>query len=866
MNERLTDDPSATGETIDAGAEAESGPPGDGIVVASQVYPTSLAILPLATRPLFPKMVMPLALDTPALVAAIEHATSHGGMVGLVLRKSAGRDQDEEESVEPPDGEPSPVSRPPPSLSGPDPDLHAVGVIAQVLKVQKPNEGPPTALLGAHDRLELLRVLARKPFMTAEVKYLYEPRTPLTDELKAYSLAVINSIKDLIAQSPLFKEELNLLVSQGNFEEPARLADYAAFLTSARPAKLQQVLETLDVRKRLELVLDLLRRELDIAKLQSKLRQDLEKRVSEQQREFLLRQQLHAIKKELGLEKDDKESQIQRFMDRLKTRTPSQEALDRIEEEIEKLKLLEPSSPEFNVTRNYLEWLTVLPWGVVSKSDVSLKSARRELDEHHYGLDDVKERILEFIAAGLMKGGNFGGSIICLVGPPGVGKTSIGRSVAKALGREFYRFSVGGMSDEAEIKGHRRTYIGAMPGKFLQALRVCKTADPVIMLDEIDKVGTSFRGDPASALLEALDPEQNKDFLDHYLDVRFDLSSVLFVCTANQLDTIPAPLLDRMEVINLSGYILEEKLEIGQRFIVPRELKELRIKPGQLSIGRAALREIIDGYSRDAGVRSLEQNIKKIVRKSAVRLLEQKPDSIRIGAEEVVQILGKRIFTHDEAYEQPLPGVVLGLAWTNMGGDTLLVEATRVKSSSPGFKQTGQLGKVMIESSEIAYTLVRSLCAERADCAGFFDESFIHLHVPAGATPKDGPSAGVTIAAALYTLAHNRAILPAFAMTGELDLSGRVLPVGGIKEKVIAAKRAGVKQLVLPRANEGDFERLPEHIKRGSTAHFVDRFEQIVALCLSGRNAGSSPKPAKIAARASSSARVARSANSRKSR
>ena len=735
---------------------------------------------------------------------------AQSGLVGLSLVKTPAEEAD--------DGRPH------------VPELHSVGVVAQLLNAKKDEAGRLTVLLGARDRIRLGRIVSTDPYQVAEVEYLYESQGSVSDELKAYALTIINSIKDLVQLNPLFKEELNLLLSQGNFEDPARLADYAAYLTSANGTELQQVLETLELKPRLEKAAELLRRELDISKLQSQIKQQIEERISKQQREFFLREQLKSIKQELGLEKDDKEQELQRFTERLRTRTPSDEAKQRIDEELEKLRMLEPASPEFTVTRNYLDWLTVLPWGTESGDDTTLERARKVLDEDHYGLDDVKARILEFIAAGLLKG-SLAGSIICLVGPPGVGKTSIGKSIARSLNREFYRFSLGGMRDEAEIKGHRRTYIGSMPGKFLQALRVCKTDNPVIMLDEIDKIGASFRGDPASALLEALDPEQNREFLDHYLDVRYDLSNVLFVCTANQLDTIPGPLLDRMEVIKLSGYILQEKLEIAHRYLLPRELRALHLKRTQLSVTKAALREIIDGYARDAGVRSVEKQIKKIVRKSAVKILE-KSERIKIGPAEVRELLGKRIFTEETVYDTPTPGVIRGLAWTSMGGDTLYVEATAVKSDRPGFKQTGQLGKVMVESSEIAYTYARRLCASIEGSEGFFDEHFVHLHVPAGATPKDGPSAGVTMAAALYTLARNKPIKRGYAMTGELDLSGHVLPVGGIREKMIAAKRAKVRHVVLPKANESDFENLPDHVKKGLRAHFVERFCEIMALCL----------------------------------
>jgi ATP-dependent Lon protease len=789
--------------------------PSQELIVARQVYPGRLPILPVPHRPFFPKMVMPFVFDTPALVDLITHVTSSaGGLLGVVLSREAA----ESTALGPPTT---------------DSALHGVGTIAHVLKVQRDeSSGRVSALLGGMDRFRVKQLATREPFTVAEVEYLYEVKAAPSDELKAHVLALVNSIKDLVQLNPLFKEELSLLIGQGiTFEDPGRLADLAAFMTTAAGEELQEVLETLEVLPRLDRVLRLLNKELDISRLQAKIRQQIEERVTRQQREYLLREQLKAIKRELGLEKDDKEEEVARYLGRLEQLHPSDEARQRIDEELEKLRILERSSPEYNLTRNYLDWLTSLPWGVESQASVTLEEARDVLDEHHYGLGDVKARIVEFIAAGMLRGG-YGGSIICLVGPPGVGKTSIGRSIARALGREFYRFSLGGMHDEAEIKGHRRTYIGAMPGKVLQALRVCKTANPLIMLDEIDKLAVGAQGDPASALLEALDPEQNRDFLDHYLDVRFDLSGVLFVCTANQLDTIPPPLLDRMEVIQLSGYLLEEKLEIARRFLIPREIESLKLGSGQLRFTTSALRALIDGYARDAGVRALEKQIKRIFRKVAVELVEDRTRSVRIGPESLVGYLGKRVFADELVFDRPRPGVVRGLAWTSMGGETLCVESTPVRTSSPGFKQTGQLGKVMVESSDIAYTFVRSLCAERGSCGGFFDDHFIHLHVPAGATPKDGPSAGVTMAASLYTLAHGKAIKPSFAMTGELTVTGQVMPVGGIREKIIAARRAKVKHVVMPLANQGDFETLPEHVKVGIQPHFVRNFAQIIELCL----------------------------------
>ncbi|HPU90401.1 MAG TPA: endopeptidase La, partial [Spirochaetota bacterium] len=498
-------------------------------------------------------------------------------------------------------------------------------------------------------------------------------------------------------------------------------------------------------------------------------------------------------------------------------------------EEIEKIKVLEPHSAEYGVSRNYLEWLTTLPWGVHSADNYDIAKARSVLDRDHYGLKDIKERILEFISTGKMKG-NITGSIICFVGPPGVGKTSIGKSVAEALGRKFFRFSLGGMRDEAEIKGHRRTYIGAMPGKIIQSLKTVGTANPVIMLDEIDKIGISFQGDPASALLEVLDPEQNSQFLDHYIDVRFDLSNILFIATANQMDTIPLPLLDRMEIMKLSGYILEEKMQIAKKYLIPKQLKEHGLTKAMASIDMAALKRIIEGYAREAGVRSTENNIKKIMRKAAKKIAEGEATAVAITEKNLSDFLGKPVFTDEELYDKRIPGVVMGLAWTSMGGATLYVEATAIPSKSRGFKQTGQLGDVMKESTEIAYTYVSSKVKEFGIPEDFFDTRAIHLHVPAGATPKDGPSAGITMATALYSLAKGKPIKKNIAMTGELTVTGKVLPIGGVKEKTLAAKRAKVKTIIYPKENKRDFDELPDHIRKGVDARFVNYFDDVLKI------------------------------------
>ncbi|HQQ50706.1 MAG TPA: endopeptidase La, partial [Spirochaetota bacterium] len=706
-------------------------------------------------------------------------------------------------------------------------DLYKVGVSIKILKIAPIDENTIQVMVNALKRFTLVQVITEEPVIRWQVDHHYEPATESTDEMKAYSAAILSSVKELIKSNALFQEELKLFLNRFSLEDPGKLADFVASLTSTEPSEVQEVLETFDVKQRVEKVLLLLKKELELSKLQKKISQQIEERIAKNQKEFFLREQLKEIKKELGLEKDEKTSEIEKFEERIKKLKLSEEALKRFDEEIEKLKVLEPHSAEYGVSRNYLDWLTSLPWGLFSEDNYDIHKAKKILDRDHYGLQDIKDRILEFISAGKKKG-NITGSIICFVGPPGVGKTSIGKSVAAALNRKFYRFSLGGMRDEAEIKGHRRTYIGAMPGKIIQSLKVVETSNPVIMLDEIDKIGASFQGDPASALLEVLDPEQNSQFLDHYLDVRYDLSNILFIATANQLDTIPLPLMDRMEIMHLSGYILEEKLEIAKRFLIPKQIKEHGLLKNEVKIDTASLKKIIDGYAREAGVRSLENNIKKIMRKSTRQIIEGTAASIMVTPENLEEFLGKQRFTDESLYKKPIPGVVMGLAWTSMGGATLYIEATAIPSKTKGFTQTGQLGNVMKESTEIAYSYIRSRVKQFGIDPDFFENHFIHLHVPAGATPKDGPSAGITMATALYSLAKNKPIKKSVAMTGELTITGRVLPIGGVKEKTIAAKRAAVKTIIYPIENKKDFDELPAHIKKGMDAHFVTYFEEVL--------------------------------------
>ncbi|MGE5341452.1 MAG: endopeptidase La [Candidatus Omnitrophota bacterium] len=785
------------------------------MALIKDLLPDVLPVVPLFDRPAFPRMMKPLTVDNPEMIKIIIDTLEKELPLYLALVY-----------IHPPEPEgtisPKHIQKQ---------NLYGVGVTAKVVQISPPRDMESLqVLIQVMERFDIVDIVKEEPVLHIRVKYWPETVFENNEELKAYSVAIIENIKELVKLNPLFKEGLTLVIERINVNDPGALCDFAASMTTASGEELQKILEIKNIRTRIEEVLIILKREVEISTLKIQISKRIEERLSKQQREFFLKQQLKEIKKELGLAKDDAETELEKFQKRIAKLTLSDEAKKRIDEEMDKMRLLEPSSPEFNVSRNYLEWLTVLPWGVYTKDNYDLKHAANVLDEDHYGLSDVKDRILEFISVGIIKG-NLAGSIILLVGPPGVGKTSIGQSVARSLGRQFYRFSLGGMRDEAEIKGHRRTYIGALPGKFLQAIKTCNTANPVIMLDEIDKIGASFHGDPASALLEVLDPEQNKDFLDHYLDVRFDLSKVLFICTANQVETIPAPLLDRMELIRLSGYILEEKMEIALHYLIPKQLKAHGLEPKQVIIPDNVLHEMIDGYSREAGVRGLENNIKKILRKSVKTIVEDKIPSIKIKSKDLPKLLGRRMFTEDKVFRKPKVGVVMGLAYTTLGGATLFVEATPVPSDSPGFKHTGQLGQVMIESSEIAYTYVRSLFRENEEVKEFFKKNLIHLHVPAGATPKDGPSAGITMACSIYSLVLNRPIIEDMAMTGELTLSGQVMPIGGVKEKVIATTRAKVSHVILPAENQEDFERLDDEIRKKVTPHFVETFEDVIKIC-----------------------------------
>ena len=772
--------------------------------------PDQIFIMPLTRRPFFPGMAAPVVIEPGPfyevlkMVAKTEHKC-----IGLFLTRK------EDANV---------------YKVGFD-ELFKVGVLARILRIIPMEQGGAQVVLNMEKRISVKKPIKSK-YLRANVKYYQDDSGKLTKELKAYSISIITTIKELLKLNPLFKEELQIFLSHSDFTEPGKLADFAVALTTAGREELQDVLETFDLHSRIDKALLLLKKELDLSKLQNSITQKMEQTISKTQRDFFLREQLKTIRKELGLEKEDKSIDLEKFEARLKKRQVPDDVMTVIKEEMEKLSVLEIQSAEYAVCRNYLDWLTIVPWGIYSEETHNLTKAKKILEEDHYGLEDIKERILEFISVGKLSGG-VKGSIICLVGPPGVGKTSIGKSIARALNRQFYRFSVGGMRDEAEIKGHRRTYIGAMPGKLIQALKFTQTMNPVIMLDEVDKLGNSYQGDPASALLEVLDPEQNKDFLDHYLDVRCNLSNILFIVTANVLDTIPEPLKDRMDILRLSGYIMEEKIKIAQKYLIPRNRKAMGLKAHDVEFSTGALKQMINGYARESGVRSLENNLKKIMRKVAVKIVKaeegrkKKVEEHQVTDKTLEKYLGKPIFTSDRFYPKTPVGVCMGLAWTSMGGATLYVESVKFSAEKTEMKLTGQAGDVMKESSQIAWSYLQSSYEEYAPGKSFFEKSQIHIHIPEGATPKDGPSAGITMMTSLLSLLRGQPVLQDLGMTGELTLTGKVLPIGGVKEKLIAARRSGVKTLIFPRENKRDFDELPDYIKKGLKVHFVENYDEV---------------------------------------
>jgi ATP-dependent Lon protease len=698
-----------------------------------------------------------------------------------------------------------------------------------------------------------------------------EPFDPKSSVIKAVTNEIVNVFKEVATMNSLFRDQIStfsMSSSIGNVtSEPAKLADFAAAVSAGEPAELQEVLASLNIEDRIQKALVVLKKELMNAQLQSKISKDVEQKITKRQREYWLMEQMKGIRRELGIESDGKDKLVEKFKEKADKLAMPEAVRKVFDEEINKLAHLEPAASEFNVTRNYLDWLTQIPWGQRSAENFGIQNAMKVLDEDHYGLKDVKDRILEFIAVGKLRG-TVEGKILCFVGPPGVGKTSIGKSIARALNRQYYRFSVGGLTDVAEIKGHRRTYVGALPGRVIQALKKCQTENPLILIDEVDKIGRGYQGDPSSALLELLDPEQNSSFLDHYMDVPVDLSKVLFVCTANMTDTIPRPLLDRMEVIRLSGYVSDEKKAIADRYLSPAARELAGLKDANVSLSDDAIDELINKYCRESGVRNLKKQIEKVYRKSALKIVQELgevvlpesealtedgkaaletsqkeqdekkdtvsttateqettekprvalkvPDSVQvtIDRENLKDYVGPPVFTSDRLYDVTPPGVTMGLAWTQMGGSAMYIESILQSalrpSSRPGLEITGNLKSVMKESSTIAYSFAKAYIAKQFAENHFFDKAKIHLHVPEGAVQKDGPSAGITMATSLLSLALDTAVNPTVAMTGELTLTGKVLRIGGLREKTVAARRAGCKLIIFPEDNLSDWLELPE--------------------------------------------------------
>jgi ATP-dependent Lon protease len=738
-----------------------------------------------------------------------------------------------------------------PRLDAPKPDdLHAVGTLATVHKVVRmPNQSRFVFTEGV-ERVRLLRYIQTEPFMVAEVETLEDADPAPTSSVEALVRNVVAQFQQIVTESATLSDELRTIVS--NIEEPSRLVDFVAsslpFLTTDDK---QQLLETVSIVDRLELLNQHLAKEIEVQQLRAKIQTEVQDQVQQSQRDYYLREQLKAIQKELG-EQDEGQRETEELREKIEAAGMPEDVKKEALKELTRLSRMSPMAADYSLTRNYIEWLAILPWAKSSGAKIDIAKAKEILDEDHYELKKVKDRILDYLSVLELKP-DMKGPILCFVGPPGVGKTSLGRSIARALGRKFQRVSLGGMHDEAEIRGHRRTYIGALPGQIIQSIRRAETNDPVIMLDEVDKLGRDFRGDPASALLETLDPEQNNTFRDNYLDVPFDLSKVLFICTANMLDTVPPPLLDRMELIFLQGYSEEEKVHIANRYLIPRQIRENGITAEQIEFPEDAVRYVVRHYTREAGVRKLEQTLGTVCRKQARRVVEGHKEKLVVTRETLKEFLGGiQVRVETEVAERvKRPGVAVGLAWTPAGGDILFIEANKMKGKG-GFTMTGQIGEVMQESMQAALTWVRSNAASLGLAEDFMKEIDLHIHVPAGAIPKDGPSAGVTMATVLASLLTDTPVLPLTAMTGEITLSGNVLPVGGIKEKFLAARRAGVQTIILPAENRQDVEEdLTPELIGGVTIHYASRIEDVLAVALPLLKARPDTPPAAVKLEAS---------------
>ncbi|MDD4259916.1 MAG: endopeptidase La [Sphaerochaetaceae bacterium] len=770
------------------------------LMPVEQTLPHNLFILPLVGNPIFPGLFTPLVVESREDIEIVSQAMAHGGDLGLLLVKDDSKVEYDPEN------------------------LYRVGTIAKIIKRIKLPDGGMNIFISTLKRFQVKEFHTSGNFIVAEVQYLDDIEDN-PQELKAWTRQLITEMKRLSKGNPLFTEEMRL--NMVNIDQAGKMADFIASIINVDRRQQQRILETLNVRRRMERVLVFIKKEQQLLAMQAQIQNRVNSKLEKNQREYFLREELKHIQQELGMTTDPRTATYNKIAKQIAALDLQGEVLEAVTAELEKFQTLDPNSPEYSIIRTYLETVAALPWKEPEPENYSLDNAKKILERDHYGLKDVKDRILEYLAVRKKKQ-DTKGSIICLVGPPGVGKTSVGRSIARALKKEYFRFSVGGMRDEAEIKGHRRTYIGAMPGKIIQGLKTVKSKNPVFLIDEIDKMGSSYQGDPASALLEVLDPEQNVTFRDYYLDLPFDISEILFIVTANSLETIPRPLLDRMEIIQISGYTTQEKLAIGKKYLVPKSLKKHGLTKKEISYTSKILLEIAESYAREAGVRNYEKSLDKIHRKVAREILEHDPKlPVAITRDKMIRFLGQPIFYEDEILRADRPGMAIGLAWTSMGGDTLAIEAVAYPGKGD-LKLTGKLGEVMQESAAIALTHIKSISTSHGIDPVWFDTHSIHLHVPEGATPKDGPSAGITMATALYSLITNTCIRPNLAMTGELDLVGKVMPIGGLKEKVLAARRNNIETILIPKFNKRDLEELEKEVTEGLNFHLVGSFEEVL--------------------------------------
>ncbi len=766
--------------------------------------PEIIPILPLFDVVLFPKMVLPLIVMQEASIQLIDEAMSKDRIIGAV--SSNAKEAKSEYQPE---------------------DLYSYGTSAVILKMAKAEDNKAQLILQGLGRFKTEEYTQQNPYFKARISSL-QPEWKKDKEMEGLMANLTNQYARVVELSSGLTQELVSMAK--SLEEPDTLADMITSTINSTTEEKQNILEILDIKTRLKKVTQMVNYQLEILEIGNKIQSQVKGDMEKQQREYYLRQQLKAIKEELG-ESDETTAEIEEYREKINEKNLPEAAAKEAERELNRLSRMHPSSAEYTVALTYLDWIIALPWHEKTEDSLDLDKARKILDHDHYGLEKAKKRILEYLAVRKLNP-DIKGPILCFVGPPGTGKTSLGHSIARALGRKFIRISLGGVRDEAEIRGHRRTYVGAMPGRIIQGLRRAGTNNPVFMLDEIDKVGSDFRGDPSSALLEVLDPEQNYTFEDHYLDVPYDLSSVMFITTANILDTIPSALRDRMEVLRLSGYPVEDKIKIASKYLLPRQREANGLKTDQIHFTRGAIKQIISGYTHEAGLRNLEREIAAVCRGVASQIASEEAESVKINIKNVTDYLGPIRFTNEEMKKRvTTPGVVMGLAWTEAGGDILFIEATAMKGKG-NLTLTGQLGDVMKESARAALSYLRSNAKSLGINETYFQEYDLHIHIPAGAIPKDGPSAGVTLLTALASILTNTTTYKDLAMTGEITLRGQVMPVGGVKEKILAAHRAGIKSIILPKWNEKDLEDVPENVKSAIEFHFVEKMRKVLKIAL----------------------------------